>query len=71
MSACSWIIPRSLQDKYILQQILNRKHLLYERSSVVRYMPFHDSMHIAPLDIVLSVLRFTDSDYPFGIFKLF
>ena len=24
-----------------------------------------------PLAIVLSVLRFTDSDYPFGIFKLF
>ena len=23
------------------------------------------------LAIVLSVLRFTDSDYPFGIFKLF
>ena len=23
------------------------------------------------LDIVLSILRFTDSDYPFGIFKLF
>jgi hypothetical protein len=24
-----------------------------------------------PLTIVLSVLRYTDSDYPFGIFKLF
>ena len=29
-----------------------------------RFVLFH-------LDIVLSVLRFTDSDYPFGIFKLF
>ena len=28
-------------------------------------------MLILRLAIVLSVLRFTDSDYPFGIFKLF
>ena len=29
------------------------------------------SSHIFLFAIVLSVLRFTDSDYPFGIFKLF
>ena len=28
-------------------------------------------MLILRLTIVLSVLRFTNSDYPFGIFKLF
>jgi hypothetical protein len=31
---------------------------------------FHYSLRFH-LAIVLSVLRFTDSDYPFGIFKLF
>ena len=28
-------------------------------------------MSICPLDIILSVLRFTASDFQFGIFKLF
>ena len=29
------------------------------------------NLHVMIRTIVLSILRFTDSDYPFGIFKLF
>ena len=42
--------------------------------SLVLYVCFVDrclSLCTFSFVIVLSVLRFTDSDYPFGIFKLF
>ena len=40
--------------------------------SLVLYVMFSRSLFVLfLLAIVLSVLRFTDSDYPFGIFKLF
>ena len=37
--------------------------------SLTFYVVFYRSLFV-PLAIVLSVLRFIDSDYPFGIFKL-
>ena len=39
--------------------------------SFVLCVCFVDSCFLFPLTIMLSVLRYTDSDYPFGIFKLF
>ena len=39
--------------------------------SLVLCVCFVDSFCSFRLAIVLSLLRFTDSDYPFGIFKLF
>ena len=38
--------------------------------SLVLYVCFVDRFVLFILAIVLSVLRFTDSDHPFGIFKL-
>ena len=34
-------------------------------------LPLNENSMLSMLAIVLSVLRFKDSDYPFGIFKLF
>ena len=42
--------------------------------SLVVYVCFVDHCFLSYcflLSIVLSVLRYTDSDYPFGVFKLF
>jgi len=41
------------------------------RSLVLYAMFFRSFFVVFLLAIVLSVLRFTDPDYPFGIFKLF
>jgi hypothetical protein len=39
--------------------------------NVVHCMLSRSLLVLVPLVIVLSVLRFTDSDYPFGILKFF
>ena len=53
-------------------QIPGLNSLVYSTRSLVLYVMFYRSVFVLfLLTIVLSVLLFTDSDYPFGIFKLF
>jgi hypothetical protein len=71
------IIKPNLTGTYLKRYVFtfwNDKHLCI---SVQKYLISNGAESIfnlwpeRPETIVLSVLRFTDSDYPFGIFKLF
>jgi hypothetical protein len=61
-------ITSQTQPEYQIKQI--SKYLTYFiNSNQILLLPVYDLVLF--LAIVLSVLRFTYSDYPFGIFKLF
>jgi hypothetical protein len=67
-----WRYQRSNQNLYIEEEdktISNFGHCIVCSSSIYRFwLPF---WYLQALTIVLSVrLRYMDSDYPFGIFKL-
>jgi hypothetical protein len=68
-------VPLAEQDLLTLPEHMSSPPVFNEfrvtRSLVFCVMFCRSLFVLFPLTIVLSVLLFTDSDYPFGFFKLF